>query len=40
MDGHNKKQLFLDQLKWMAIYLGISIVIMILLPFPIDLAIA
>ena len=40
MDGHNKKQLFLDQLKWMAIYLGISFVIMILLPFPIDLAIA
>jgi hypothetical protein len=40
MDGHNKKQLFLDQLKWMTIYLGISFVIMILLPFPIDLAIA
>ena len=40
MDGFNKKQLFLDQLKWMAIYLGITFVIMILLPFPVDLGIA
>jgi hypothetical protein len=40
MDGYNKKQLFLDQLIWIAIYLGITSVIMILLPFPIDLGVA
>jgi len=40
MDGYTKKQLFLDQLKWMAIYLGIASVVMILLPFPVDLGIA
>ena len=40
MDSHNNKQLLLDQLKWMAIYLGITSVIMILLPSPIDFAIA
>ena len=31
---------FYIQLKWMTVYLGISFIIMILLPFPIDLAIA
>jgi hypothetical protein len=40
MDGFNKKQLILYQLKWMAIYFGTAFVIMILLPFPIDLAVA
>jgi hypothetical protein len=40
MDDFNKKELILYQLKWMAIYLGSAFVIMILLPFPIDWAIA
>lgn len=40
MNGFNKKQLMLDQLKWMGIYLGIGFVIMILLPFPIDFGVA
>ncbi len=40
MDEINKRWLILDQLKWMAIYLGIAFAIMILLPFPIDLAVA
>jgi hypothetical protein len=40
MNGFNKKQLMLYQSKWMAIYFGTAFVIMIFLPFPIDLAIA
>jgi hypothetical protein len=40
MDGFNKKQLILYQIEWMVIYLGLAFVIMILLPFPIDFAVA
>lgn len=39
MNAFNRKQFILDQLKWMAIYWGITFVIMILLPFPIDFAV-
>jgi hypothetical protein len=40
MDGFNKKDFVFYQLKWMAIYIGCAFAIMILLPFPIDLAVA
>lgn len=41
MDGFlNKKDFVLYQLKWIAIYMGSALAIMILLPFPIDLAVA
>jgi hypothetical protein len=40
MDGFNKRDLVLYQLKWMAIYFGSAFVVMILLPFPIDWAVA
>jgi hypothetical protein len=38
MDGFNKRELVLYQLKWMAIYFGSALVIMIVLPFTIDWA--
>lgn len=40
MDGFKKRDLVLYQLKWMAIYFGSAFVVMILLPFPIDWAVA
>ena len=40
MDDFDKRNLVLYQLKWMAIYFGSAFVIMILLPFPIDCAVA
>jgi predicted RNA-binding Zn-ribbon protein involved in translation (DUF1610 family) len=38
MKDFDKKQLALDQLKWMAIYLAVTFIIMLFLPFPADLA--
>lgn len=40
MNTFDKRKLVLDQLKWLAIYLGIAFVIAILLPFPIDWLVA
>jgi hypothetical protein len=40
MKGSNYKQIALNELKWLTIYLGVSSVIMLLLPFPIELAVA
>jgi hypothetical protein len=40
MDGFNKREPVLYQLKWMAIYFGSALVVMILLPFPIDWSVA
>lgn len=36
MTAFDKRKLVLDQLKWLAVYMGIAFVIAILLPFPID----
>jgi hypothetical protein len=36
----DRKQLALDQLKWMAIYLAVTFIIVLFLPFPADLALA
>jgi hypothetical protein len=36
MNAFDKRKLVLDQLKWLAVYMGIVFVIAILLPFPID----
>ena len=40
MNAFDKRKLVLDQLKWLAVYLGIAFVIAILLPFPIDWLVA
>jgi hypothetical protein len=40
MKGSDYKQLALNELKWMAIYLAVAFVIMLFLPFPVDLAVA
>jgi len=40
MKGSNYKQIALNELKWLTVYLAVSFVIMLLLPFPIDLAVA
>jgi hypothetical protein len=37
MKDFDKKQLALDQLKWMAIYLAVTFIIVLFLPFPADL---
>ena len=39
MKDFDTKQLALDQLKWMAIYLAVTLIIVLFLPFPADLAI-
>jgi hypothetical protein len=36
MNDFDKRKLVLDQLKWLAVYMGIAFLIAILLPFPID----
>ena len=36
MDAFDKRKLVLDQLRWLAVYMGSAFVISILLPFPID----
>ena len=40
MNVFDKRKLVLDQLKWLAVYMGIAFVIAILLPFPIDWLVA
>jgi hypothetical protein len=40
MKDSNYKQLALNELKWLTIYLGVAFVIMLFLPFPVDLAVA
>ena len=40
MKDSNFKQLALNELKWLTIYLAVAFVIMLLLPFPADLAVA
>ena len=40
MKDFNYKQLVLNELKWMSIYLAVAFVIMLFLPFPVDLAVA
>ena len=40
MKDFNYKQLALNELKWMTIYLAVAFVIMLFLPFPVDLALA
>lgn len=40
MKDFDRKQLALDQLKWMAIYLAVTFIIVLFLPFPADLALA
>jgi hypothetical protein len=40
MNDFDKKKLVLDQLKWLAVYMGIAFVIAILLPFPVDWVVA
>ena len=40
MKDSNYKDLVLDQLKWTTIYLALAFVIMLFLPFPVDLALA
>lgn len=40
MKDFNYKQLALNELKWMTIYLAVAFVIMLFLPFPVDLAVA
>ena len=40
MNDFDKKKLVLDQLKWLAVYMGIAFVIAILLPFPVDWLVA
>jgi hypothetical protein len=40
MKDSNFKQLALNELKWLTIYLAVAFVIMLFLPFPADLAVA
>ncbi len=40
MKDFNYKHLALNELKWMTIYLAVAFVIMLFLPFPVDLAVA
>ena len=40
MKDFDRKQLALDQLKWTAIYLAVTFIIVLFLPFPADLALA
>jgi hypothetical protein len=40
MNDFDKRKLVLDQLKWLAVYMGIAFVIAILLPFPVDWIVA
>lgn len=40
MKDFNYKQLVLNELKWMTIYLAVAFVIMLFLPFPVDLVVA
>jgi hypothetical protein len=40
MKDSNYKQLALNELKWLTIYLAVAFVIMFFLPFPVDLAVA
>mgnify|MGYP003418194545 FL=1 len=40
MKDFNYKQLALNELKWMTIYLAVAFVIMLFLPFPVDLVVA
>lgn len=40
MNNFDKRKLVLDQLKWLAVYMGIAFVIAILLPFPVDWLVA
>lgn len=40
MNDFDKRKLILDQLKWLAVYMGIAFVIAILLPFPVDWIVA
>ena len=40
MENLNKKQLAIYQLKWAAIYMAVTVVIMLFLPFPIDFIVA
>ena len=40
MEDLNKKQLAIYQLKWAAIYMAITVIIMLFLPFPVDFIVA
>jgi hypothetical protein len=40
MNNFDKRKLVLDQLKWLAVYMGIAFVIAIFLPFPVDRLVA
>ena len=40
MNNFDKRKLVLDQLRWLAVYMGIAFVIAILLPFPVDWLVA
>ncbi|MFZ0697976.1 MAG: hypothetical protein WAM88_12640 [Nitrososphaeraceae archaeon] len=40
MEDLNKKQLAIYQLKWAAIYMAVTVVIMLFLPFPADFIVA
>jgi hypothetical protein len=40
MKDFDKNQLVLHQLKWTVIYLAVAFIIMLFLPFPVDLALA
>jgi hypothetical protein len=40
MKDSNYKQLALNELKWITIYLAVAFVIMLFLPFPVDLVVA
>jgi len=40
MEDLNKKQLVIYQLKWAAIYMAVTVVIMLFLPFPADFIVA
>jgi hypothetical protein len=40
MEDHNKKQLAIYQLKWTAIYMAVTVAIMLFLPFPADFIVA
>ena len=40
MEDLNKKQLAIYQLKWAAIYMAITVIIMLFLPFPADFIVA
>ena len=40
MNDFDMRKLVLDQLKWLAVYMGIAFIIAILLPFPIDWLVA